>query len=278
MNTITTTSRLYCIFGSPVGHSLSPAIHNAAFAFHGIDAVYLAFEPRDIAGAVGSVRALDIQGASVTIPFKESILPHLDWVDPLAEKIGAVNTLVNEGGILKGYNTDLRAAVDPLDAHGIQGKEVLVLGAGGAAKAVAHGIQDRGGRVTIANRSSKAGEELARACGGRYFPMDDAQSLRPEMIINTTPVGMDKTPGLSCPPDCMEHRPVVMDVVYTPRRTQLIELAREKGCPTVDGLAMFVSQAAAQFEHWTGIKPENEKMKSWALEGIQYQKEKNKGA
>ena len=274
---INSTTQLYGVFGSPVTHSLSPIIHNPAFRDHGVNAVYLAFEPASARAGAEAVRNLNMGGASVTIPFKEEIMAHLDWIHPLAEKIGAVNTVVNEDGQLKGYNTDCKAAVDPLKALGVQGKNVLILGAGGAAKAVAHGIADARGNVFIANRSPEKGRALAQACHGQFVPMEEAQKLRPDMIINTTPIGMDSAPGLSCPLDCLEKKPVVMDAVYTPLNTPLIQAARERGCTVVDGLSMFVAQAAAQFELWTGIEPDLEKTRQWVRDEMEARNSVSKG-
>ncbi len=273
MGRLNSTTRLYCVFGNPVVHSLSPTLHNAAFAHYQVNGAYLAFSPPDIGQGVAAMRSLDIKGASVTIPFKESIISHLDWIHPLAERIGAVNTVVNDHGRLKGYNTDCEAAVAPLEHWGIQDKTILLLGAGGAAKAVAHGIRERGGTLLIANRSLDKADRLARACGARTVSMDELDRARPDMIINTTPVGMESSPGLSCPKACMEARPVVMDAVYTPLDTPLIIAARDRGCQVVDGLSMFVAQAAAQFELWTKIRPNTEKMKHWVMEDLLTRKE-----
>lgn len=266
MTAITADTRLFCVIGSPVAHSKSPIVHNQAFADHRMDAVYLAFAPTDIQKAVDAVRQFNIQGVSVTLPFKQRVMDYLDWIDEQARAIGAVNTLVNREGRLYGYNTDSQAAIGPLTPFGIADKTVLVIGAGGAARAVAFGIHNQNGRLMITNRSEKKGRALARAYGSRFVPMDEIRNLRPDIIINTTSMGMDPDPDiLSCPAQCLTAGSLVMDAVYTPLETRLISLAREKGCRVVDGLAMFTAQAAAQFELWTGIRPDTAKMRAAVL-------------
>ena len=264
---IDASTSLYCVLGSPVSHSKSPCIHNRAFQDNGIDAVYLAFEPDDIGRAVRAIRTLSIKGASVTIPFKEAVMEHLDWIDPLAGKIGAVNTVVNAAGVLKGYNTDCRAAVAPLTAYGIEGKTVCIVGAGGAARAVAFGIAEERGRLIITNRNREKGLDLADRTGGEFVPYADMAGIRADIVINTTSVGMvpnDK--DLSFPADALDPSMVVMDVVYTPLNTRLLDTARGKGCETIDGLAMFLAQAAAQFRLWTDIEPDVEPLREAVLD------------
>lgn len=259
---ITSATSLYCVLGSPVAHSKSPVIHNAAFSVHGIDAVYLAFEPPNAAAAVQAVRTLGIKGASVTIPFKEEILPLLDEVHPDAQSIGAVNTLVLNNGKLSGYNTDWQAAVAPLLPHGITGKTVCIAGAGGAARAVAYGIIQNGGRLIITNRSRNRGEGLATTFNAAFVPLEEAASIQADVIINTTSLGMvPNDQVLSFPEAAITPGMIVMDVVYTPLDTLLLKTAEKKGCITIDGAAMFVAQAAAQFELWTGTRPDITAMK-----------------
>ncbi|WP_320039943.1 shikimate dehydrogenase [uncultured Desulfobacter sp.] len=260
---IDAATRLYCVFGNPVRHSKSPVIHNAAFKDKGVNAVYLAFEVQDAAGAVQAVRTLDILGASVTIPFKESIMEHLDWIDPTAQAIGAVNTIVNEGGVLKGYNTDCQAAVAPLIPFGISGKTVCIVGAGGAARAVAHGIAAQNGDIIITNRTEQKGQALAEVVGARFIPGNKMVDIQVDVVINTTSIGM--TPNvdqISFSPEAIKSEMVVMDVVYTPLKTLLLETAEQKGCTTIDGLSMFIAQAAAQFELWTGMIPDMDLMRN----------------
>jgi shikimate dehydrogenase len=268
INTINAATRLYCVLGSPVSHSQSPLVHNINFKKKGIDAVYLAFEPKDIAEAMISIRSLGIKGASVTIPFKESIMDHLDEIDPLAEQIGAVNTVVNKAGKLWGFNTDCKAAVDPLISHGIKGKSICIIGAGGAAKAVAHGIAQQGGNLIITNRSAEKGAALSAAVKGDFVSMDRADTIEADIVINTTSLGMGphNLDDLPFPSQNLTAGMVVMDVVYTPLDTKLLSIARQKGCTVIDGLSMFVAQAGAQFELWTGLKADTLSMRDAVLE------------
>nr|WP_319393832.1 shikimate dehydrogenase [uncultured Desulfobacter sp.] len=256
-------TRLYCVFGNPARHSKGPLIHNAAFKDKQINAVYLAFEVQDATGAVKAVRTLPIQGASVTIPFKESIMEHLDWIDPTAQAIGAVNTIVNDEGVLKGYNTDCQAAVAPLIPFGIAGKTVCIVGAGGAARAVAHGIAAQNGDIIITNRTEEKGRALAETVNARFIPADEMADIRTDVVINTTSIGMTpQADKISFPPELLTAGMVVMDVVYTPLSTRLLETAEQRGCSTIDGLSMFIAQAAAQFELWTGKSPDTDLMRN----------------
>ena len=272
MQAITADTQLFCVLGNPVSHSKSPLVHNRAFADNCINAVYLAFAPGNIGQAVAAIRQLHIQGASITIPFKQAIMDHLDWIDDQARTIGAVNTIVNQEGRLLGYNTDSQAAIQPLVPLGIAGKQVLVIGAGGAARAVAFGIHRHKGRLTIANRSEDRGRALATAYDARFVPLEALTNPEFDIIINTTAMGMDPDVDiLSCPGECLTPDTVVMDVVYSPLETCLISLARKKGCTAIDGLAMFVAQAAAQFTLWTGIVPDMEKMRQSVLDHLNVQ-------
>jgi len=263
MRSIGAGTRLCCIFGRPVAHSLSPAMQNAAFESAGIDAVYLAFEPSSIDAAIGAMRALPIHGASVTIPFKTEIMPLLDAIDPLAEKIGAVNTLLHSGGRIIGDNTDGHGASLALAGKGVavRGARVLIVGNGGSARAIAFTLLEEGGSVCIAGRN---GGRVAALAGDlqRHFSGVDCLLLRdltPEftedinIIINATPVGMapraDERPRDA---SLLHRHHAVMDIVYSPRTTKLLSLSAAKGCATVGGIDMLLHQGARQFEIWTG--------------------------
>jgi len=265
---INASTDLYCVLGSPVSHSQSPLVHNISFRKNKINAVYLAFEPPDIAAAILAIRTLGIKGASITIPFKETIMAYLDELDPQAKEIGAVNTVVNKDGRLLGYNTDSQAAVNPLIPHNIKGKSICIIGAGGAARAVAHGIAKQGGHLIITNRSHKKGADLVDKVKGRFMPLDQIKSIQADVVINTTSCGMAPLHLEDFPFPAQNLTPgmVVMDIVYTPLNTRLLSVARKKGCTTIDGLSMFVAQAAAQFELWTGIKPDTQAMRDAVLE------------
>ncbi len=263
---INTSTRLYCIFGNPVSHSRSPEIHNAWFSENSVNAVYMAFEIKDIDQGIQAIRSLDIKGASITIPFKESVMQFLDHIDEDAVKIGAVNTIVNRNGKLEGFNTDCKAGVDPLNSIGIKNKKVCIVGAGGAAHAIAHGIHMHGGRLVIVNRNRNRGMKLAAKYNGRFIAMDDMAGLsliQPDILINATSMGM--IPDIDVcpfPPEFIRSGMVVMDIVYTPENTILLSYARKKGCTTIDGTAMFMYQAAEQFRLWTGILPDIKSMKN----------------
>ena len=264
---INAATDLYCVLGSPVSHSQSPLVHNTNFRENKINAVYLAFEPPDIKSAIRSIRTLDIKGVSVTIPFKETIMDYLDEIDFLARKIGAVNTVVNRGGRLFGYNTDCQAAVAPLIPLGIKDKTICIIGAGGAGKAVAHGIAEQGGHIIITNRSVQKGIFLAEIVGGQFIESDQMEKICADVVINTTSCGMEpRMEEVPFPTQNLIPGMVVMDVVYTPLNTRLLSIARQNGCKTIDGLSMFVAQAAAQFELWTGLKPDTKLMRDAVLE------------
>lgn len=256
---------LYCIFGSPAKHSLSPVLHNAAFAARGINAAYLAFEPASIGAAAAAMRTLPISGASVTIPYKTDIMPHLDFIDPLAQKIGAVNTVVNSGGTLAGYNTDGEGACGAIEtfAGDIPSRSVLILGTGGSARAIAFTLLDRGAKVAIAGRMGTSQTEL---CGnlsahfGGVGSLDlaalDAETVsRYDVIVHTTPLGMKPGDELPLDPSTLSSGQAVFDIVYRPHETALLKAAGERGCTKIYGIEMLLRQAEAQFRLWTGLEP-----------------------
>jgi len=249
------TPALFAVFGNPVVHSLSPVMHNAAFAATGFNGVYAAIRVKDIRLAVAGARSLGLRGISVTLPHKESVMACLDYIDPAARRIRAVNTVVNDDGSLKGFNSDWSGALQALEEKiPIAGRQVAVIGAGGAARAVAFGVLSAGGRVTLFNRSKEKGELLAAELGTEFRPLTEFAAERIEVMVNTTPLGM--TPQAEESPVTREKlRPglVVMDIVYNPLKTRLLQEAEAAGCVTIDGLSMFVYQGARQFELWTGI-------------------------
>ncbi len=254
--TINQHTELYGVAGYPLGHTLSPAMHNRAFAVTHRNAVYLAFETKDIRGCVRGMKALGIKGLSVTIPHKSSVIPLLDEVDPLAERIGAVNTIVNQNGRLRGYNTDALGALKALEAKtALPGKRCLVVGAGGAARAIAFILKEQGVRLTITNRTRSRGEDLAGAIGCPFVPMDRMESLAPEILVHTTSLGMHPHTNRSAVPGTyLREGMVVMDIVYNPLKTRLLTMAEEAGCITVNGLGMFIGQGTEQFRLWTGLE------------------------
>jgi shikimate dehydrogenase len=249
------TPGLFAVFGNPVVHSLSPVMHNAAFTATGYHGVYAAIRARDIRPAVAGMRALGFKGASVTIPHKEAVLACLDWVDPAAARIKAVNTIVNDGGALKGFNTDGEGAIRALTGTvALQGRTVAVIGAGGAARALADGVTAQGGRAVVYNRSSARGETFSAELGVEFKPLSEFTAEGCDILVNTTPVGMSpEVAGTPIPCGLLRPGMVVMDMVYNPLRTRLLLDAAAAGCTVIDGLAMFVHQGARQFELWTGI-------------------------
>ncbi|MDP2647400.1 MAG: shikimate dehydrogenase [Desulfobacterales bacterium] len=253
---INATTDLYALLGNPVSHSLGPAMHNAVFSHLGYDGVYLAFNVIDIGQAISSVRALGIKGVSITIPHKVGVMPFLDEIEADALKIGAVNTVTNNRGILTGYNTDCAGALRALSEQaGINGKDVVILGAGGAARAIGFGIISRGGRLTIANRTRDRGQALADDLKAVFCPLAEVHHAACQILINTTPVGM--TPDIREMPvakSFLKKYMLVMDIVYNPLKTRLLREAEDAGSRVVDGVSMFVYQGAVQSELWTGQK------------------------
>jgi 3-dehydroquinate dehydratase/shikimate dehydrogenase len=252
-------TKVYGVIANPVAHSMSPAVHNAAFADTGLDAVYLPLRVDDPAAFIPAYQALPVEGYSVTIPHKEAVIDLLDEVQPLATKIGAVNTIVRRDGALHGSNTDWSAAVAAIESGlpegvALAGKVVLLLGAGGAARAIAFGLAERGCQVVIANRTHERGLRLAEDVGCRCVPLDDVATVPYNILVNATSVGMHPRVDAS-PLDASLILPetLVFDSVYNPLDTRLLRDARDLGCRTVDGLAMFVNQAVEQFELWTAL-------------------------
>jgi len=268
-------TQLFGIIGDPVEHSLSPLMHNAAFAHLGLNGVYVPMRPADLAEAFKGLRSLGFVGVSVTVPFKVAIMDFLDAIDPVAQKIGAVNTLVFErttGRVhCKGYNTDwlganqaLAEAIDPA------GRTVLIVGAGGAARAVGFGLIEAGAHVLVTNRTEAKGRELAAQLACPFVPAADLAQVRADALINTTSVGMDPhVHGIPINPELLPHFPVVMDIVYAPLETRLLREAAARGCRTVDGLNMLQYQGAAQFFLWTGIEAPHAVMRQALLDALQ---------
>jgi shikimate dehydrogenase len=254
MNPINGKTELYGIMGMPVSHSLSPAMHNRAFQALGLNKVYLPFPVSDAVAALNAFRALGVRGVSVTIPHKQAVLPLLDSVDPVAERIGSVNTLVIEGGRIHGLNTDWRGANRALsEKMALAGSSVLLLGAGGSARAIGFGLLEAGVRIMIASRTPEKGQKLARQLGCAWHPLAALRDLRADGLVNATSVGMTPHDSESpVPPEALVNFSVVMDIVYAPLETKLLREAAGAGCVVVDGLGMLLYQGVEQFEIWTG--------------------------
>ncbi len=265
MKNVNASTKLYCIFGNPVKHSLSPVIQNAAFESAGLNAVYLAFEVEDIKNGVSAMKTLDIIGASITIPFKTDVMDHLNDIDSLAEDIGSVNTLHNVNGKITGYNTDGYGALNALLDNDvtIKGANVLIIGNGGSARAVAFTLLQEGADIIIAGRNI---DKILRLVNDLKKKKNDVKhtlikDIAPEfmkqidIIINTTPIGM--TPDIeisSIDESLIIGKHVIFDIVYSPDMTRLLQIAKSKNCKIIRGIEMLINQGAKQFEIWTGEK------------------------
>lgn len=273
-------TRICGLIGDPVEHSMSPAMHNAAFKKLGLDYAYIAFRVKadELDKALSGMRALNMRGLNVTIPHKVAVMKLLDKLDPMAEKIGAVNTIVNDNGGLTGYNTDAPGFLQPLLEKGIQpeGKNVVIVGAGGGSRGIAFILAEHGAKLNIINRSLERAEELAnqilQATGQKATTLAlNEANLRKALekaaiLINATSVGMSpKSDGTPVPDSLLRRGLVVYDIVYNPVETRLLREAEAAGCETVGGLDMLVWQGALAFEKWTGQKPPVALMKREAL-------------
>ncbi len=250
---LTRRTRVYGVIGDPVGHSLSPLLHNTGFVARHVDAVYLPFLVRDLRDFLKAVPEFGIRGFSVTIPHKQSILKYLKECDPLAAEIGAVNTVVvRRDGSLFGCNTDYVGILRALEKKLVlAGSRVLIFGAGGAARAAAFALAKAGALVGICARREKAARELAKAAGGEVVPRRALRSESFDAILNATPIGMHPHDSVSPLAPTEINCRIVMDLIYRPQRTQLLKLAAQKRISTVSGVDMFLAQGIAQWEIWT---------------------------
>ncbi len=247
------STRVYGVIGDPISHSLSPLLHNSAFAAKKINAVYLPFLVHSLSYFLKAIPDFGICGFSVTIPHKQTILKHLDHCDDLAADIGAVNTVVvRSDGSLVGSNTDYVGVLRSLERKlHLAKSRVLLFGAGGSARAAAVALARSGAQVAICARREQQARELARAAGGEAVPRFALKSEKFDAILNTTPVGMHPHSKIS-PLDANElNCRIVMDLIYRPERTQLLQIAAKKGIHTVSGVEMFLAQGIAQWELWT---------------------------
>ncbi|XP_004962855.1 bifunctional 3-dehydroquinate dehydratase/shikimate dehydrogenase, chloroplastic isoform X1 [Setaria italica] len=270
-------TKVFGIIGKPVGHSKSPILHNEAFRSVGFNAVYVPFLVDDLAKFLNTYSSPDFAGFSCTIPHKEAAVRCCDEVDPIARDIGAVNTMVRRpDGKLVGYNTDyvgaisaiedgIRASQDPSTSP-LAGRLFVVIGAGGAGKALAYGAKEKGARVVIANRTFARAQELANLIGGPALTLADLENYHPEegmILANTTAIGMH--PNVNDTPlskQALKSYAVVFDAVYTPKETRLLREAAECGATVVSGLEMFIRQAMGQFEHFTGMPVDDDKFRA----------------
>lgn len=257
----TSKTRLFCLLGDPVGHSVSPEIFTRAFEARGLDAAYLAFRvpAAKLGEAVRGLSAIGFAGCNVTVPHKIRIMELLDWVDEEARLAGAVNVVKVDGGELRGYNTDGMGALGALEGVQLEGKRVAIVGYGGAARAVSFAVasSSKPKEVLVSGRRLEMAESLARALSlrgeSRAVRLEALGDERPDVVINATPVGMHPHTDESPVDESVLRRGMtVFDLVYNPVETRLLRTARARGCRTVGGIEMLVRQAAAAFEIWTG--------------------------
>ena len=279
-------TKICALIGDPVEHTMSPVMHNAAYKKLGLDYVYVPFRvsPEQLAAAVDGLRALNVCGFNVTIPHKVSIIPMLDGLDPLAEKVGAVNTVVNNDGELRGYNTDADGFLKAMLEREVEpaGKNVVVLGAGGAARAVTYVLADRGAGLTILNRQEELdwAENIAELISEDFGKVVRVLELRDEylaealqiadILVNATSVGMspagDESP---VPAELLKDSLIVFDVVYNPINTRLLNEAKAAGAQTISGIDMLAWQGALAFEKWTGQAAPIDLMKKEAVKMLE---------
>ena len=255
-------TKVYGVAGNPIGSSLSPLMMNTAFRRETVNAVYLALQTSKADDLFKLAKEIPIQGLSVTMPLKEDIIPLLERTDPLSAKIGAVNTVLRaQDGKFYGFNTDVAGIVGPLERRlSLKGAKVLVLGAGGAARAAVFGCRDKGAEVWILNRTPETAQKLARQAGAKTIKREAVAKTDFDVIINATPIGMtgQKAAQLLGPEDLTAR--IVFDLVYNPIETPLLKMAKQKGLTAISGVEMFVQQGARQFEIWTGKPAPEEEM------------------
>jgi shikimate dehydrogenase/3-dehydroquinate dehydratase type I len=265
-------AKIFGLLGNPVKQSLSPLMHDAALREMKIAGKYLPFCMQDIASALRGIRGIGIRGVGVTMPYKVAVMDHLDEVDADAHKIGAVNTIVNDNGSLKGMNTDWIGLVQSLrEVMDIKGRVFAILGAGGTARAAVFGIEREGGIPVIVNRNVARGKSLAREWACPFYPLTELGRVKADCLINTTSVGMmpniDESPVNGA---AFVNYRWVMDVIYNPLKTRLMRDAEKAGCITIPGLGMFVNQGAEQIRLWTGQEAPRELMKRVVMERLLY--------
>lgn len=278
---INARTKLLCVIGHPIEHSMSPVMHNAALKELSLNFKYLAIDvpPEDLEKAVIGFKKHDMKGINVTIPHKEKIMEYLDKIEPLAEKIGAVNTIKNVNGKLIGKNTDAIGAKKALIDAGFEfmGKKALIIGAGGAARAISFALSEEIDELFICNRTKKRAIKLAKdledstkiTATGRNLSKKALKLLidKVAILINTTPLGMYPHVGISpIPRELLADHLFVYDIIYNPLKTQLLKDASEIGCKTLNGIDMFINQGALAFEWWTDMKPNINTMKEKIIE------------
>jgi shikimate dehydrogenase len=267
-------TKIIGIFGNPIEHTLSPLMHNSAFKILGLDMCYIPFRvlPEDLPYAVKAVPALNLLGVNITVPHKEKVIPLLDEIDGEAVFIGAVNTVVNSNGKLKGYNTDGRGFMNSLSEHGIStgGKDILIIGAGGASRAISYYLSEKASRLFLYDidmqKAGKLTSDLQKIRNNIYLAEKIDATNRAHIIINATPLGLKQDDPLPLNPDLITSGMTVCDLVY--KKTMLLQEAANKGARTLDGSGMLLWQGVLAFELWTGIKPPVDIMRKALLSRI----------
>ncbi|MFH0812853.1 MAG: shikimate dehydrogenase [Pseudomonadota bacterium] len=285
MEQINAKTKVCILIGDPVEHSFSPLIHNAGFQELGVNFVYVAFQvkSKDIGNAIKGIKALNIRGASITLPHKVTAIEYMDRLDPVARKIGSINTIVNENGELKGFSSDGMGALKALHDHKVEldGKNVLILGSGGVARAIAFTLvmNTRLNRLSVLGIIKDEIEALVNnlqtvtetEVQGTVMEENILQKsmLSSHILINCTPRGMyPKAEESPVPRDFLRKELLVFDVVYNPPKTKLLQDAQSLGCDTISGIEMFINQAVLQFELWTGVKAPEAVMKKVILDHL----------
>ncbi len=273
---ITGTTKVFCLIGHPVEHSFSPIMHNAQIQELGLDYVYVAYDvhPDNLEKAINGMRALGIRGMNVTVPHKENVIQYIDEIDPIAEKMGAVNTIKNDDGILKARNTDAGGAKKSLIDAGceISGKNILFLGSGGVARSIAYILSEEANKIVLTDiveeQAIKVAMEIKENMGANIEgKISNSKTITEEIkkadiLINATPLGMHpKVDATPISKDLLHSDLFVFDVVYNPLETRLMKDAAEVGCKTLSGLDMLVNQGVLAFEWWTGKTPNSKLMK-----------------
>jgi 3-dehydroquinate dehydratase / shikimate dehydrogenase len=268
-------TKVYGVAGNPIRSSLSPIMMNTAFRRETVNAVYLALQTHKLSDLLKLVHEIPIQGLSVTMPLKQEIMPHLEKTDPLSAKIGACNTVLRaQDGKLYGFNTDVAGITGPLEKRmSLRGAKVLVLGAGGAARAAVFGLRDKGAEVLILNRTSETAQKLARQSGSKTIKKDAVAKTSFDAIINATPIGMAGIKAAQLLEAKDLNTKLVFDLVYNPIETPLLRLARQKGIAIITGIEMFVQQGARQFEIFTGKPAPEEEMLRVVIHSLRQQAE-----
>jgi shikimate dehydrogenase len=284
IRSISPSTQFCAVIGNPIAHSLSPAIHNAAIEELGLDFVYVACRVEDVKGALAGMRALEnFRGMSVTIPHKVEIMKYMDEIEDVDQSIGSINTVIKDNGKLKGFGTDGPGALKALNDAGVDpaGKKVLMLGSGGAARAIAFTLARNTGldELLILDINEPMLDELSRdltagtpvhiRAGLLTEKTLEAAMTQSDVIIHCTPIGMHPKEGVSLvPPELFRSGQVVFDIVYTPLETKLLAHAKSRGLKVLSGVEMFINQAVLQFERFTGEKPPIEVMRRVVMEHL----------